>query len=380
MKKKILLITERRADYSKLKPILNEIKNSKKLDYYLIVTGSHLLKEHGNTINEIKKDQFIIHKKFRMYDSNGKDSGSHMVRSFGRAIVELSKIIEQVKPDIILTGFDIGANFAAAVVGAHLNIHVGHIEGGEVSGTIDDSIRHATTKFAHLHFTSNKDATNRIIKMGENPKNVFTVGNPVLDNLKNIPNIDQKILSRKYNLDPEKPFIILLQHTVTTEVDIQSKHITSIINALKEINIQFIIIRGNADAGSRDILKIINQSRFNQFKTIPYIEFINLLKYSSGLVGNSSSGIIETPFLKIPTVNIGSRQSGRLKATSVINTTYNKKSIKKAILFVLNNKKFLTSLKSTKSLYGTGNSGKKIIKILENLDLKNISIQKQMSY
>ncbi len=380
MKKKILLITERRADYSKLKPILNEIKNSKKLDYYLIVTGSHLLKEHGNTINEIKKDRFIIHKKFHMYDSNGKDSGSHMVRSFGRAIVELSKIIEQVKPDIILTGFDIGANFAAAVVGAHLNIHVAHIEGGEVSGTIDDSIRHATTKFAHLHFTSNKDATNRIIKMGENSKNVFTVGNPVLDNLKNIPNIDQKILSKKYNLDPEKRFIILLQHTVTTEVNIQSKHITSIINALKEINIQFIIIHGNADAGSKNILKIINQSKLNQFKTIPYIEFINLLKYSSGLVGNSSSGIIETPFLKIPTVNIGSRQSGRLQATSVINTTYNKNSIKKAILFVLNDKKFLMSLKSTKSLYGTGNSGKKIIKILENLDLKNISIQKQMSY
>tara|TARA_B100000029_G_C17529938_1_gene942937 strand:+ start:81 stop:1223 length:1143 start_codon:yes stop_codon:yes gene_type:complete len=380
MKKKILLITERRADYSKLKPILNEIKNSKKLDYYLIVTGSHLLKEHGNTINEIKKDQFIIHKKFRMYDSNSKDSGSHMVRSFGRAIIELSKIIEQVKPDIILTGFDIGANFAAAVVGAHLNIHVAHIEGGEVSGTIDDSIRHATTKFAHLHFTSNKDATNRIIKMGEKPKNVFTVGNPVLDNLKNFPNIDQKILSRKYNLDPEKPFMILLQHTVTTEVNIQSKHITSIINALKEINIQFIIIRGNADAGSKNILKIINKSKLNQFKTIPYIEFINLLKYSSGLVGNSSSGIIETPFLKIPTVNIGSRQSGRLKATSVMNTTYDKNSIKKAILYVLNNKKFLASLKSTKSLYGTGNSGKKIIKILENLDLKNISIQKQMSY
>ena len=182
-----------------------------------------------------------------------------------------------------------------------MNIHVAHIEGGEVSGTIDDSIRHATTKFAHLHFTSNKDATNRIIKMGEKPKNVFTVGNPVLDNLKNFPNIDQKILSRKYNLDPEKPFMILLQHTVTTEVNIQSKHITSIINALKEINIQFIIIRGNADAGSKNILKIINKSKLNQFKTIPYIEFINLLKYSSGLVGNSSSGIIETPFLKIPT-------------------------------------------------------------------------------
>ena len=380
MKKKILLVTERRADYSKLKPILNEIKNSKKLDYYLIVTGSHLLKEHGKTINEIRKDNFTIHKTFRMYDSNGKDSGGDMVRSFGRAIMELSKIIENVKPDIILTGFDIGANLAAAVVGAHMNIHVAHIEGGEVSGTIDDSIRHATTKFAHLHFTSNKDATNRIIKMGENKKNVFTVGNPVLDNLKNIPKINPKILAKKYNLDLKKPFIILLQHTVTTEVNIQSKYITSIINAIKEINIQSIIISGNADAGSKNLLKIINQSKLNQFKTIPYIEFINLLKYSSGLVGNSSSGIIETPFLKIPTVNIGSRQSGRLKATSVMNTTYDKNSIKKAILYVLNNKKFLASLKSTKSLYGTGNSGKKIIKILENLDLKNISIQKQMSY
>tara|TARA_B100000029_G_scaffold501771_1_gene575874 strand:+ start:2027 stop:3169 length:1143 start_codon:yes stop_codon:yes gene_type:complete len=380
MKKKILLVTERRADYSKLKPILNEIKNSKKLDYYLIVTGSHLLKEHGKTINEIRKDNFTIHKKFRMYDSNGKDSGGDMVRSFGRAIIELSKIIENVKPDIILTGFDIGANLAAAIVGAHMNIHVAHIEGGEVSGTIDDSIRHATTKFAHLHFTSNKDATNRIVKMGENKKNVFTVGNPVLDNLKNIPKINPKILAKKYNLDLKKPFIILLQHTVTTEVNIQSKYITSIINAIKEINIQSIIISGNADAGSKNLLKIINQSKLNRFKTIPYIEFINLLKISSALVGNSSSGIIETPFLKIPTVNIGSRQSGRLKATSVINTTYNKNSIKKTILFVLNNKRFLTSLKSTKSLYGNGNSAKKIIKILENLNLNNVSIQKQISY
>ncbi len=380
MKKKILLVTERRADYSKLKPILNEIKNSKKLDYYLIVTGSHLLKEHGKTINEIRKDNFTIHKKFRMYDSNGKDSGGDMVRSFGRAIIELSKIIENVKPDIILTGFDIGANLAAAIVGAHMNIHVAHIEGGEVSGTIDDSIRHATTKFAHLHFTSNKDATNRIVKMGENKKNVFTVGNPVLDNLKNIPKINPKILAKKYNLDLKKPFIILLQHTVTTEVNIQSKYITSIINAIKEINIQSIIISGNADAGSKNLLKIINQSKLNRFKTIPYIEFINLLKISSALVGNSSSGIIETPFLKIPTVNIGSRQSGRLKATSVINTTYNKNSIKKTILFVLNNKRFLTSLKSTKSLYGNGNSAKKIIKILEDLNLNNVSIQKQISY
>ena len=216
--------------------------------------------------------------------------------------------------------------------------------------------------------------------MGETPKNVFTVGNPVLDNLKNMQNIAPKFLAKKYNLDLKKPFIILLQHTVTTEINIQSKHIISILNALKEIDIQSIIISGNADAGSKNITKIINQSQLNRFKTIPYIEFINLLKHSSALVGNSSSGIIETPFLKIPTVNIGSRQAGRLRATSVVDTNYNKNSIKKSILFVLNNKKFRSSLKSTKSLYGNGKSAKKIIKILENLNLNHISIQKQISY
>ncbi len=380
MKKKIMLVTERRADYTKLKPILEEIKKSKKLDYYLIVTGSHLLKEHGLTINEIRKDGFKIYKKFQMYEEKRKDSGSDMVHSFGRAIIELSKITQKLQPDIMLTGFDIGANFAAAIVGAHMNIHVVHIEGGEVSGTIDDSIRHATTKFAHIHFTSNTDATNRIIKMGENPKNVYTVGNPVLDNLKNIPHMDEKFLEKKYNLNLKKPFIILLQHTVTTEVKAQSNHIVSILDALNKINIQSVVIIGNADAGSKNIIKLINNSKLNKFKTIPYLEFINLLKLSSALVGNSSSGIIETPFLKIPTVNIGSRQIGRLRATSIVDTTYNSNSIKKAISFVLNNKKFRTSLKSTKSLYGNGNSSKKIIKILENLDLDTVSIQKQISY
>ena len=380
MKKKIMLVTERRADYTKLKPILEEIKKSKKLDYYLIVTGSHLLKEHGLTINEIRKDGFKIYKKFQMYEEKRKDSGSDMVHSFGRAIIELSKITQKLQPDIMLTGFDIGANFAAAIVGAHMNIHVVHIEGGEVSGTIDDSIRHATTKFAHIHFTSNTDATNRIIKMGENPKNVYTVGNPVLDNLKNIPHMDENFLEKKYNLNLKKPFIILLQHTVTTEVKAQSNHIVSILDALNKINIQSVVIIGNADAGSKNIIKLINNSKLNKFKTIPYLEFINLLKLSSALVGNSSSGIIETPFLKIPTVNIGSRQIGRLRATSIVDSTYNSNSIKKAISFVLNNKKFRTSLKSTKSLYGNGNSSKKIIKILENLDLDTVSIQKQISY
>ncbi len=191
MKRKILLVTERRADYTKLRPIIKEISKSTKLDYFLIVTGSHLLTEHGKTINEIKNDGFKITSTFSMFNKTQKDNGAEMTRSFGRAVTKLSDIIEKLKPDIILTGFDIGANFAAAIIGAHMNIIVGHIEGGELSGTIDESIRHAMSKFAHIHFTSNSDATNRLKKMGENSKYIFTVGNTSLDGIKTIKKIPQ---------------------------------------------------------------------------------------------------------------------------------------------------------------------------------------------
>ncbi len=196
MKKKIFLVTERRADYTKFRPILKEISKSKKLDYFLIVTGSHLLKEHGKTITEIKNDGFKITSVFHMFKNTKNDTGAEMTRAFGRAIIKLSDIIEKIKPDIILTGFDIGANFAASIIGAHMNIVVAHVEGGEVTGTIDESIRHATSKFAHLHFTSHSDASNRLKKMGENPKYIFTVGNPSLDAIINIKNIPKNILEK----------------------------------------------------------------------------------------------------------------------------------------------------------------------------------------
>ena len=170
MKKKILIVTERRADYSKFKPILDEIKKSKSLSYVLIVTGSHLLKKHGYTINEIKKDGFKISDQFSMYGSNSLNNGAEMVKSFGKSVIKITSLVEKYNPDIILSGFDIGANLAAAIVGAHMNKVVAHIEGGEVSGTIDESIRHAITKFAHLHFTTNLIASKRLVKMGENKK------------------------------------------------------------------------------------------------------------------------------------------------------------------------------------------------------------------
>jgi len=380
MKKKILVVTERRADYSKFRPILKEISKSKKLEYVLIVTGSHLLKEYGMTINNIKKDGFKISSKFYMYEKNRIDSGVGMLKSLGNCIIKLSTILEKEKPDIILAGFDIGANLAAAIAGAHMNIIVAHVEGGDVTGTIDESIRHAITKFSHIHFTSNKEASKRIIKMGEKPKYVFTVGSPVIDSIITTTHIPDKKLSQKFRLNFSKPFVLILQHTVTSETNKIDKHIKNTLSAIKEENIQAIIIYGNADAGSQKISRIIKNSKINQVVTINFDDYINLLKRSLALVGNSSSGIIETPFLHIPTINIGTRQQGRLKAKNILDVKYDKNEIKKALKKLQFDKKFLKKVENCKSLHGNGNASKKIIKILEDIDLTSIPTQKMITY
>ena len=357
MKKKILIVTERRADYSKFKPILDEIKKSRSLSYILIVTGSHLLKKYGYTINEIKKDGFKISDQFSMYANNSLDDGAEMVKSFGKSIIKISSLIEKYDPDIILSGFDIGANLAAAISGAHMNKVVAHIEGGEVSGTIDESIRHAITKFSNLHFTTNSIATKRLIQMGENPKFIFTVGNSSLDNMLKIPKFSKKRICNDYDLNPKDPYVVVTMHTVTSEIKQIQEYMKNVIDAITELNIQAILIRGNADAGSNKMLQIIKNSKIKEYLSIPFSNYINLLRNSSALVGNSSSGIMEAPFLRIPSVNIGTRQLGRLRSKSVIDCNYEKSNIKNAITKAINDKKFLKSIPSNQNLFGSSRLG-----------------------
>jgi GDP/UDP-N,N'-diacetylbacillosamine 2-epimerase (hydrolysing) len=380
MKKKILIVTERRADYSKFKPILDEIKKSKSLSYVLIVTGSHLLKKHGYTINEIKKDGFKISDQFSMYGSNSLNNGAEMVKSFGKSVIKITSLVEKYNPDIILSGFDIGANLAAAIVGAHMNKVVAHIEGGEVSGTIDESIRHAITKFAHLHFTTNLIASKRLVKMGENKKFIFTVGNSSLDSILKIPKVSKKQISADYDLKSEQPYIVVTMHTVTSEIKKIQSYMKNVLDAITELNLQAILIRGNADAGSNKMLHIIKNSKINEYLSIPFPDYINLLRNSSALVGNSSSGIMEAPFLRIPSVNIGTRQSGRLRSKSVIDTNYEKLNIKNAIIKALSDERFLKNIQRQPNSYGNGNASKQIVKIMEKLDLNKIPIQKKMMY
>mgnify|MGYP001295445130 FL=1 len=376
---KVAIITERRADYSRFKPILNFLKKDKKFEYQLIVTGLHLLKEHGSTINEIKKDGFKILKKINMFNKGYKGDGSSMIFAMGNVMQALSKILKDIKPNIILSGFDIGANFSIVVAGTHLNIPVAHIQGGELSGSIDESLRHAMSKFSNYHFVANVDAKKRLIKMGEVSKNIHIVGCPSLDALKNTKEKNLNVLSNKFKFQFSKKYACIIQHPVTTENFSSEFQIIQTLKALKMSKIQSFIIMPNNDSGYKNIVKKIKFSKMKWTPSLSLSEYKTILKNCSFLIGNSSSGIHEAATFKKPVINIGTRQNKRLKSSNVINVGYDYKKINQKINFVLKNKKFLKQLNKIKNPYGDGKSAIKIIKILKKLDLKN-NTQKTNTY
>ena len=378
--KKILIITERRADFSRFKPIIKLIQKDKKLDYNLIVTGLHLVKEHGYTINEIKKEKFKIFSKFKMFDKNyfRKNDGAEMVRAIGIVFTNLSKIIDKSKPDIILSGFDIAANFAISVAGAHMNIPVAHIQGGEVSGTIDESLRHAMSKFSNFHFTANYNTKKRLIKLGEIPNYIFSVGCPSIDALNLESLIDERVLKKKFKIDVKKFFLLLIQHPVTSELN-STKQIKESIKAIKESNIQHLIVYPNNDAGSKFILKEIKKANLNHVSTLDLSEYKSLLNGKMILLGNSSSGIHEASTFKVPVINIGSRQDGREKPKNIIDVNYDKNEILRAIKKTTS-KAFNNKIRNIKNPYGDGKSSRRIINIIKRLDLKNFNTQKKLTY
>jgi len=378
--KKILIITERRADFSRFKPIIKLIQKDKKLDYHLIVTGLHLVKKYGYTVKEINKDKFKIFSKFKMFDNKYfiKNDGAEMVRAIGKVFLNISHLLKKAKPDLILSGFDIAANFGISVAGAHMNIPVAHIQGGEVSGTIDESIRHATSKFSNFHFTANKETRNRLIKLGEIPKNIFPVGCPSIDALLSESLINKKLIKKKFKIDLDEDFLVVIQHPVTSEQDTLSQ-INKTLSVVKNSKMQHLVVFPNNDSGSKKILQEIKKTNLNYVPTLTLSEYRTLLGGKMILLGNSSSGIHEAASFKVPVINIGSRQSGRYKPINVINVNYNKKEIENALKKV-KSQIFYKKIKNIKNPYGDGKSALKIIQIIKKLNLKNFDTQKKLTY
>ena len=382
MKKKILVTTGSRSDYGILKPVINEIAKSKKLDLILIASGMHLSKKHGTSLNEIKQDGFKIHATVDMIPKG--NSTFDMAKALSKGIEHFSNLFNKFEPDVNLILGDRDEAFASALAASHMNIINAHIHGGDKSKAgIDEYNRHAITKISNLHFAATKKSQKRIIKMGENPKFVFFTGSPSIDDVIKQNFTSKKHLEKKFKINFKGDEIILLQHSVTTETEKTEIEILNTLNAILKTNKITIAIAPNSDAGNKQIYDNIlnfseNHEFITMFKNLPRTDFLGLLNNCGVLVGNSSSGIIEASYFNIPVINIGIRQNDREHGSNVININSNVDSIYSAIQKALKSK--TKNANKKKILYGNGNASKKIVKILEKTDLNKELLQKQIFY
>lgn len=382
MTRKIAVVTGTRAEYGIYFPVLKAIQRSSKLDLSLIVTGMHLSEKFGHTVDEIEKDGFSIDAKIPLGLSE--DSGASMARDVGVCILGLTDAFEKIKPDILLVLGDRGEMLATAIAGIYMNIPVAHLHGGEVSGTVDESVRHAITKLSHIHFPATEESAERIRKLGEDEFRIHIVGAPALDTILSETFVPKKEIGKRFNLDMNKPIVLVVQHPVTTEFDDVERQIRETMDALVELGEQIVVIYPNADAGGRKIIEIIEQYRDYEFirifKNLRHVDYLSLMRSADVMVGNSSSGIIEAPSFGIPVVNIGTRQIGRQRGQNVIDVDYDKDVIIKAIKVGLYDKEFNCKASKCISPYGNGHAGTKVAEILESIEITPELLQKKIVY
>ncbi len=382
--KLILGITGIRSEYDIMSSVFREIANHSNLDLRLIVTGAHLSEKYGLTIKEIRKDKFKISDEIEsLLDS---DTDSSRVIGLSIQVEAMTRAIKKIKPDILLVLGDREESLAVAIVGTYLSIPVAHISGGDkVVGNIDDHVRHSVTKLAHIHFPTSEDSKKRILKMGEEKFRVFNVGNPGLDRLRNYPQLSRIQLSERIGFDikNEKHFLVLIQHPLSSEFKKSYQQMRVTLSAIIELGLKTVVIYPNSDAGSEGIIKAIDEfknfSNIKIFKNIPRLEFINLLRIASCLVGNSSCGILEAPFLKLPVVNVGNRQKERMHAKNVSFVSHNKHQIMKAINKSLS-LNYKNKMKKIKNPFGNGKSSGKIANILSKIRINKKLLNKEITY
>ncbi len=387
--RKVAVLTGTRGEYGIYASVLDAIDERPDLDYKLIVTGMHLSKKFGYTIKEIKKDDRKIGAQVPMLKYE--DTLVGMVKNTGIAIIGIAQALEKIRPDVILVLGDRGEQLAAAMAGAHMNIPVAHLHGGEVSGTIDESIRHAITKFVHIHLPATRKSEERIIKLGEKKENIYLVGAPGIDAVNKKGRMNRKEVADYFDFDPKKILVLAVQHPVTTEFEYGQGNMKIIADALIGLDEQTVCIYSNSDAGYTKMMKSLdfsikdagNEKKIKVYKTLPYEIFISLMKQADVMIGNSSSGVIEAPSCKMPYVLVGTRQQGREKAESVLEVPYNKDAILSAVDRALNDKEFKKIVKTCKKPYdpfGDANAGRRVAEVLATFIITPDLLQKKIIY
>lgn len=381
-RKKICVVVNSRANYGRIKSAMTAIDEHDSLELQLIVGASALLYRFGRVVDVIERDGFQVAAK--LYSILEGETPTTMAKSTGLAITELATLFETLHPDVVLTVADRFETLATAVASSYMNISLAHTQGGEVTGSIDESVRHAISKLAHIHFPATELAMENLIRMGEKETMVFNVGCPAIDAIANIDLNLPKDLFQKYkgvgpDLDPEQPYIVVLQHPVTTEYGRGFAQVQETIDAVERLGLQTAWLWPNVDAGSDDISKglrmhreVSPKSRIHFYRNFEVEDYARLLSNTACLIGNSSSAIREGAFLGIPSVNIGSRQQGREHGKNVQFAGYDSIEIYDKALAQIDHGRY-----SSSPLFGDGKAGQKIAEILARTE---IPVQKQLAY
>jgi UDP-hydrolysing UDP-N-acetyl-D-glucosamine 2-epimerase len=392
--KRIAIFTGNRAEYGLQIPILRAINKHPDLEYYLIVSGAHLDPAFGSTVKEIESDGFTIHEKIDI-GSGGADlmSTSEII---GNAIIKLTKVIKTCKPDIFLVYADRFESFAATIASSQTNTVTAHVEGGDITegGALDDNVRHAMTKLSHLHYVTNQDSYDRVKAMGEEDWRIELAGYPAIDLIENNEFISEENICNYIDIDTSKPILIFTQHSVTNKFQLVKEQLMASIEGIKKISkerdIQCIFTYPNNDAGGIEIFEIINNYTKDIKNSIVrkslgrrlYWGLLNLSKDPKKniiCIGNSSSGIKETATFNCPTINIGTRQKGRLRSTNIIDCGYNDEQIYMAIKKCLDDDEFKNICAASINPYGLGGAGQKIANHLSNIEFNDKLLTKKMT-
>ena len=381
-KKKICVVVNSRANYGRVKSVMAAIRDHPELELQLIVGASALLYRFGMVADLIAKDGFEI--ATTVYSIVEGETPATMAKSTGLAIIELATQFENLKPDLVLTVADRFETMATAVAASYMNIPLAHTQGGEVTGSIDESVRHAVTKLANLHFPATRQAADFIVRMGEEAGNVWLTGCPAIDL---IADLDYSGLSDIFgreggvgaNLDPTAPYLVVMQHPVTTEYGQGLAQINETLRAVASIGIQAVWLWPNVDAGSEDVAKGMRvfrehnpEARIHFYRHLPAEDYARLMHHAACIVGNSSSALREGAFLGTPAVDIGTRQSGREHGPNVVHASYDAGGIEQEVRAQIAHGRYPSS-----HMFGDGKAGPRIAEILAGAEIK---VQKQLSY
>jgi UDP-hydrolysing UDP-N-acetyl-D-glucosamine 2-epimerase len=383
--RKVLVVVGSRANYSSIKSVMRAVKAHPELQLQLVVAASALLDRFGSVVDVIERDGFAADAKVTMIVEG--ETPATMAKSTGLGLLELPTMFELLKPDVIITVGDRFETMATAVAGAYMNIPLAHTMGGEITGTIDESIRHAITKLSHVHFPANQPSADRIVRMGEHPETVHVVGCPRLDMVAEVLQNGSAVLDAEFleregvggHIEVDKPFLLVSQHPVTTEYGEGERQITETLAALQELQMPTIMLWPNVDAGSEDVSRGMRKFRERHhpeymrfYKNFPVETFIRLMKSAACLVGNSSAPIREGAFIGTPAVNIGTRQQGRDRGPNVVDVPNDRDAIVDAV-----RKQIAHGPYPSDHLYGDGQAGGRVADVLARVPLR---VQKRIFY